>query len=178
MASNAFELAATAAKIHTIADVRAAMGAVTLTLSKAYARLDEISTIAGENKAARDLLDTVNKSANLLYHKYGEDPELFDQEISTWNAHLAGQVIAQANDALKTVEAAANEDIWNIASIVDEGLGNAGKWTGMGVQGVTNALSSGLSAFVSAAWPTLVIIGGVAVLYFYRDRVFAALKRT
>ncbi len=177
MSASALAIAATAAKISTIGELRAAMGAVTLTLSQAYARLPDIGFIAGERKAATDLLDTVNKSAHLLYAKYNDDADLQDEEISTWNAHLAGQVISQANDALKTVERAANEDLWNVADIVDDALATVGHKAGATVQGVTNAITAGASAFVSAAWPT-VLLGIIVVgVYIYRRPILAALSK-
>ena len=177
MSANALSIAATAAKIQTIADIRAAMGAVTLTLSQAYARLDDISWIAGEKKAATDLIDTVNKSAQLLYAKYNDDPDLQDEDISAWNAHLAGQVIAQANDALTTVENAANENLWDISSIVDDALVTVGHKVGTTIQGVTNAIAGGASAFLSAAWPTVLLVAGGVILYVYRKPILNAIAK-
>jgi hypothetical protein len=173
MASSALDLAAAAAKIDTIGQVRAAMGAVTATLSQGYAKLSEISTIAGENAAAQSLLDTVNKSATILYNIYNDDPQLQDEEITTWHAHIAGQIVSEANDALKAVEDAANENLWDIAAIIEQALSLVGTAAGNSITALTNAVAAGGSAFVAAAWPTLLLValaGGVA--YHYRKELF------
>lgn len=177
MASSAIALAAAAAKIDTAAQLRAAMGAVATTLSQGYARLNEISSIAGENDAARSLLDTVNKSATILYQIYPDDPDLQDEEISTWHAHSAAVVISEANDALKAVEDAANQNLWDIAAIVTQALELVGGAVGSGLQAVTNAVVAGGSAFVAAAWPTLLIVGGLVVAYVWRGPLLAALAK-
>lgn len=175
MSSSAFELAATASKITTIGQVRAAMGAVSATLAQGYPYLDQISWIAGEKDAARALLDTVNTSAQKLYAIYNDDPELQDEEISTWHATVAGQIISEANDALKTVEQAAKQDLWDIASIVDDALANVGQAAGQTIQKVTNSVAAGAAAFAFAAWPTILIIAGLGLAYLYRGKIAAAL---
>lgn len=176
MSSSAIALASTAAKIQNVAQVRAAMGAVSSTLALGYPYLDSISWIAGEKEAARAVLDTVNVSAQKLYNIYTDDPDLQDEDISTWHAHLAGEVIAQANDALKTVEAAAKEDLWDIASIVSDALTIVGQTAGKTIQSVTNAAAAGATAFVWAAWPTLLLVGAGVLLYVFRDKVAAAIR--
>ncbi len=177
MASSAFDIAATAAKITTIGQLRAAMGAVTLTLSQAYARLPDISRIAGEKDEAKFLLDTVNKSARLLYNKYTDDPDLQDQEISTWNATLAGQVVSQANDALATVEQAANEKLWDISSIVNESLAKVGGAVGGTFETATNGIVAGVAAFAHSARTTLIIIGVVGAIYVFRGPILRQLQK-
>lgn len=177
MASSALALASAASKITTVGGVRAAMGAVTLTLSKGYARLAEISTIAGEQDAARSLLDTVNKSASMLYAIYNGDADLQEEEITARHAYLAGRVVFEANDALKAVEDAADEHLWDIASIVEQALAIVGAKVGTGVQAVTNAVIAGGTAFVGAAWETLLIVAAVGAIYFFRAPLARALGK-
>ena len=185
MASNPLKLAAVAARITTIGQVRAAMGAVTLTLSRGYAQLDELTSIAGVRDDARNLLDTVNKSAQILYGIYNDDPDLQAEEITTAHAASAGKIIAEANDALKLVENVAGQNLFDIGQIVSDSLDQikaetsaVGDAAGATLQGATNAITAGVSAFVWAAWPTLLIVGAVGVAYFYRARLAAALKGT
>lgn len=167
MASSSIALASVAAKIDTIAQVRAAMGAVTVTLAEGYSKLDEITSIAGVKDAARSLLDTVNKSAGILYNIYNDDPDLQDEEISTYHAHIAGVIISEANDALTSVEKAADFSFWDIAAIVDQALATVGAAVGSTLQGITNAIAAGGSAFFTAAWPTLAIIGAALAVGLY-----------
>jgi len=182
--SSALALAAASAKITNVGEIRAAMGAVANTLAQGYPYLDSISWIAGEKDAARGLLDTVNVSAQKLYAIFNtDDPTLQDEEISASRASLAGQVVAQANDALKTVEAAAAEDLWDIASIVSDAIDEvrriaaaAGRAAGKTLQAATNTIAAGVSAFVVAAWPTLLLVGAGLVAYHYRGRIVAALR--
>lgn len=177
MASSVFNLAAVAAKVTTIGAVRAAMGAVTLTLSQGYAQLDQISTIAGEKDAARSLLDTVNKSAQILYGIYNDDPDLQDEDISTGHAVSAAHIIYEANDALKSIEQAAGENLWDIATIVDNALSLIGAKVGSTIQGVTNAVAAGATAFAFAAWPTLLLLAAAGAIYVYRGPILKALAK-
>ncbi len=187
MASTALDLANTAASIQTIGQLRAAMGAVTLTLSQAYARLNEIGisdpvltggrTLAGEREEARYLLDKVNQSAKLLYDKYTDDPELQDQEISTWNAMLAGQIVSHANDALKAVESAADTKLWDISSIVNDAVAHVGGKIGGGLDVVTNGLAAGVTAFVHSARNTIIIVALVGGIYLFRKPILASINK-
>jgi hypothetical protein len=182
MGSNALALAAASAKITNVGELRAAMGAVSQTLAQGYPYLDSISWIAGEKAAARSLLDTVNKSAQLLYAIVaGAEQDLWDQDISTSHALLAGQVVAQANDALKSVEEAAAQNLWDIATIVSAAidevraiLSAAGAAAGKTVQGVVNAVGAGAASFAFAAWPTLLIAAAFGVAYLYRGKIARA----
>lgn len=184
MPSSSLALAAASAKITNVGELRAAMGSVAQTLAQGYPYLDSISWIAGEKDAARALLDTVNTSAQKLYAIVaGADQDLWDQEISTSHAILAGQVVAQANDALKTVEDAAKENLWNIASIVSDAIDQvrammaaAGAAAGKTLQGLVNAAGAGAASFVFAAWPTLLLVGAGVVVYLYRGKILAALQ--
>jgi hypothetical protein len=183
MATNALKLAAVASRITTIGQVRAAMGAVTLTLSQGYAKLDELTTIADVQSSARALLDVVNKSASILYGIYNDDPDLQDEEITAAHAASAGRIMAEGNDALKVIEDATKQNLFDIGQVVSDALdaikdeavavGNA---VGATVQGLTNAAAAGLSAFAWAAWPTLLVVGALGVAYVYRARLVAALK--
>jgi hypothetical protein len=183
MASNALALAAASAKITNVGELRAAMGAVSQTLGQGYPYLDSISWIAGEKDAARSLLDTVNTSAQMLYAIVaGATPDLWDQDISTSHAILAGQVVSQANDALKLVEAAAAQNLWDIASIVSDAIdqiravmASAGAAVGTTLQGLVNAAGAGAASFAFAAWPTLLIVGALGVAYLYRGKIARAL---
>jgi hypothetical protein len=183
MSSNAVALAAASAKITNVGELRAAMGAVSATLAQGYPYLDSISWIAGEKDAARGLLDTVNTSAQKLYAIVaGADQDLWDQDISTTHAILAGQVVSQANDALKTVEAAAAENLWDIASIVSDAidqvraaLAATGAAVGTTLQGLVNAAGAGAASFAFAAWPTLLIIGALGLAYLNRGKIARAL---
>lgn len=174
MASSAIDLAAAASKITTIGAVRAAMGAVTTTLAQGYVQLASITTVEGVRDAATSLLNTVNASATALYNIYNDDPDLQDEEISTWHAHLAAVVLDEANDALKSVEAAANLNLWDIAAIVEQALVLVGAAIGSGLQSVTNAVVAGASAFVWASWPTLLLVGAGVGLYVFRNKIFKA----
>lgn len=176
MASSALALANAASKIQTVADVRAAMGAVTLTLSRAYALLPEITEVANLQQEAKSLLDKVNDTATKLYNVYTADPDLQDEDISAWHAHVAGMVIADANDAFKLVEQATSIT-FDIASIVNDALVVVGHTTGNAVESVTNALSAGATAFVWSAKKTLFLVGVGALIYFNRDAILAALKK-
>lgn len=183
MSSNALALAAASAKITNVGELRAAMGAVSSTLAQGYPYLDLISWIAGEKDAARALLDTVNNSAQALYAIVGgATPDLWDQDISTSHAILAGQVVSQANDALKTVEDAAHQNLWDVASVVSDAIDQvraalvaAGQATGGTLQGIVNAAGAGVASFAFAAWPTLLIIGALGLAYLYRGKIAAAL---
>jgi hypothetical protein len=183
VSSNALALAAASAKITNVGELRAAMGAVSQTLAQGYPYLDSISWIAGEKDAARAALDTVNKSAQLLYAIVaGADQDLWDQDISTRHAILAGQVVSQANDALKAVEDAAKANLWDIASIVSDAIDNVratlvatGAAVGNTVQGVVNAAAAGVTSFAFAAWPTLLIVGAIGLAYLYRGKIAKAL---
>jgi hypothetical protein len=172
MASSSIAIAAVSAKITNVGTLRAAMGSVSNTLAQGYPYLDQISWIAGEKDAARAVLDTVNKSAQLLYAIVaGADQDLWDQEISTSHAISAGRVVAEANDALKTVEDAAKENLWDLASILEDALKTVGDTVGGGIQSVTNAVAAGATAFAFAAWPTLLIVAGGALLYLNRGKI-------
>jgi hypothetical protein len=176
MASSAFALAKVAAQIQNAGQLRAAMGAVASTLSEGYSKLGDISWIAGEKEAAQSLLDTVNKSAGILYNIYPSDGSLDDQDISTGHAISAGRVISEANDALKSVEQAANENLWDIATIVNDALSTVGKTVGGGLQAVVNAAASGGVAFIASAWPSLLLIGfGVVIFFWARARLIRKL---
>lgn len=183
MSSNALALAAASAKITNVGELRAAMGSVSSTLAQGYPYLDSISWIAGEKDAARGLLDTVNKSAQQLYAIVaGADQDLWDQDISTTHALLAGQVVSQANDALKTVEDAAAQNLWDIASIVSDAIDQvrailvaAGTATGNTLQGIVNAGAAGVASFAFAAWPTILIVGALGLAYLYRGKLARAL---
>ncbi len=183
MSSSAIGLAAASAKITNVGELRAAMGAVASTLAQGYPYLDSISWIAGEKDAARAVLDTVNKSAQLLYQIVaGADQDLWAEDISTSHAILAGQVVSQANDALKTVEDAAHQNLWDIASIVSDSIDNVraalvatGGAVGGTVQGVVNAAAAGVTSFAFAAWPTLLIAAALGVAYLYRGKIGRAL---
>jgi hypothetical protein len=185
MSSSAINLAAASAKITNVGELRAAMGAVSQTLAQGYPYLDSISWIAGEKDAARGLLDTVNTSAQKLYAIVaGADQDLWDQDISTTHAVLAGQVVAQANDALKTVEDAAKENLWDIASIVSDAIDAvrallvaAGTAVGKTLQQLVNGVGAGAAAFAFAAWPTLLLVGAGVLIYVNREKILAKLKR-
>lgn len=193
MASSSIRIGLAAAKIGNVGELRAAMGAVTLTLSQGYAVMDGLTNIAGVQDAARTLLDTVNKSAGLLYAKY-PDPQLAAgaygppvdlMSLSTWDAHLAGVVVAEANDALASVEKVAAQNLFDIAQVVsdaidvfDAEIAAVGGAVGAAVQDATNALASGVSAFVTAAWPTLLLVGLGVTAYVYRGKIVKALRAT
>jgi len=174
--SSAFALANTASKIQTVAQVRAAMGAVTLTLSRGYALLPDITNAASLRDEAQGLLDKVNETATKLYNVYTGDPDLQDEEISAWHAHVAGMVISDANDALKLVTEATSIQ-FDIAGIVNDALKAVGTAAGNAVQSVTNAVTAGATAFVWASWPSLLLIGSGLFLYLNRDKVLSALKK-
>jgi hypothetical protein len=185
MASTALALAEAAAKISNVGQMRAAMGAVTTTLSQGYAQLDSLTSVYGIQDTAKQLLDTVNTSANLLYNKY-PDPALAAgaagpsgdlQSLSLWDAHIAGQIVSEANDALKTVEQINGQNLFDIAAIVTSAVQTVGTTVGGGLQAVTNAVASGASAFVSAAWPTILIVGALAGVYIFRRQVIAAIGK-
>jgi hypothetical protein len=162
------------------------MGAVANTLAQGYPYLESISWIAGEKDAARALLDTVNKSAQLLYQIVaGADQDLWAEDISTSHAILAGQVVSQANDALKMVEDAAKANLWDIASIVSDAIDNVratlvatGAAVGKTAQGLVNAGAAGVTSFVFAAWPALLLAGALGLAYLYRGKIAAAIKRS
>ena len=177
MASSALALATAAAKINTIAAVRAAMGAVTQTLAQGYAVVPNISTIAGLQASSLSLLNQTNTEAQALYNVYNDDPDLQDEEISTWHAHIAAVILSDANDALKMVEDAASWQPWDIAAIVEQALALIGATIGSGLQAVTNAVVGGASAFVWAAWPTLLLVGAGVAVYIYRDKIFGAVAK-
>lgn len=170
MSSSSIQLAQVASKITTIGQVRAAMGAVTLTLSQGYAALDNVTSVAGVQDAARSLLDIVNSSATQLYNIYNDDPDLQDEEISTWHAIIAGRIVSEANDALKSVEEATGVH-FDVATLVSQGLANVGTAVGTGIQSVTNAVAAGATAFAFAAWPTILVVGGVVAIYFFRKPI-------
>lgn len=174
MASSSIALAAAAAKIQTVAQVRAAMGAVTVTLAKGYALLPQVTTVSGLQDEARSLLDKVNQTATKLYNVYTDDPELQDEEISTVHAHAAGAILADANSALKLIEEATTIT-FDVASIVSDALAVVGRAAGTTLQTATNALAAGATAFVWASWPTLLIVAVVA--YFFRRPLLGALRR-
>ncbi len=184
MASSALSIAQVASRIHNVAQVRAAMGAVTLTLSQGYAQLDQLTTVYGVQDDARYLLDMVNKSAGILYHIYTDDPDLQAEEISVSHAISAGRIISDANDALKTIEGIANERLFDLATIVGAALDQVkvefqtvGKGVGDVVQGATNAVAAGVSAFAFAAWPTILLVAVGATVYVYRKPLLAALAK-
>jgi hypothetical protein len=177
MASSAFSLAAAAAKIQTVAQVRAAMGAVTTTLSQGYAVAAQLADIADVRTTALSLLDTVNKSATILYNIYSDDPEIQDEDISASHAHSAGVIISEANDALKTIEDVQNQNLFDIASIVTQAVQSVGSTVGEGLQAVTNAVVAGGTAFVWAAWPTLLLVGAGLTAYVFRRRLLAAIGK-
>lgn len=176
MSSSAFALAAAAAKIDTVAQVRAAMGAVTTTLAQGYAIVPSISTVADMQATAQSLLDGVNRSATALYNVYTDDPDLQDEEISTLHAHQAGVIMSDANDALKLVEDASSIK-FDVASVVDDALTTVGATVGTGLQSITNAVAAGASAFVWSAWPTLLIVGGLGAAYLFRRQLLGALGK-
>lgn len=194
MASSVLELANAASKIQTVADVRAAMGAVSQVLKSGYDALSFFGAstsvpnlVEGTRAAAFSLLDTVNKSAQSLYNIYTDDPDLQDEEISAWHAIVAGKIIAQANDAVKSVEEATGTNLGNIAQVVNdaidaeakilktvgEGVGSA---TGKVAQSITNAAGAAVSALWWAAWPTILTVTGGFILYVNRDKVFKFLE--
>lgn len=177
MASSTLALAAVAAKIQNIGQLRAAMGAVASTLQQGYAKLDEITTVADVRDAARSLLDVVNGSAQKLYNIYNDDPTLQDEEISTYHAHIAGVVVGEANDALKAVEDAAKFDFWNIAAIVDEAISQVGAIAGATLKTVVNAAVAGSSAFLSAAgWSVIAVVAIIAAILYARYRIGEKVK--
>lgn len=168
----ALAIAAVASRVNTIGQARAVLGTVSATLEQAYARLPEVTSVADLRDAARSRLDQVNNYAQRIYAIWTDDPELQDQEISIVNASKVGVCVAQANDALRDVEELANEDFWNFTELLEESLANAGKLAGGAAQSVTNAISGGVSAFVAAAWPTILLVAaGAAAVYFLRDKV-------
>lgn len=186
MSSTALELATAAAQIDTVAQLRAAMGAVTQTLQQGYQELSIFgpatsvpNLVEGTSAAAKSLLDTVNASAQALYNIYTDEADLQDEEISTYHAHMAGVVISEANDALASVEQAIGSNFSNVAQAVSDALTAigqiAGKIAGTTLQSATNAIAAGASAFVTAAWPTLVVVGVAVIAYVFRRPLVAAI---
>ncbi len=184
MASTAFDVASVAAKIQTVAQVRAAMGAVTVALSAGYEKLSVFgpstsipNLVEGTRDAAFSLLDTVNKSAHILYNIYSDDPDIQNEDISTAHAISAGRIISEANDALKDVENAIGSNFSNVAAVVRDAIVETGTIAGTTVQGVTNAVAAGVSAFAFSAWPTLLLVGAGALIYINRKPILNALAK-
>lgn len=184
MASSAFDVASVAAKIQTVAQVRAAMGAVTVSLSTGYEKLSVFgpstsipNLVEGTREAAFSLLDTVNKSAHILYNIYSDDPDIQNEDISTAHAISAGRIISEANDALKDVENAIGSNFSNIAQIVKDAIVSTGEIAGTTVQSVTNAVAAGVSAFAFSAWPTILLVAGGAMIYIYRKPILSAIVK-
>jgi hypothetical protein len=190
MASSSIALAAAAAKISTVAQMRAAMGAVTSLLSQGYDALSITgpstsipNLVEGTRDAAFSLLNTVNASAQTMYAKYPDaplDPGAYGpptdlQTLSTWDAHLCGVILSEANDAVSTVEKAIGTNLGDLAALVTAAIQATGQIAGQTIQYITNQIAAGASAFVWAAWPTLLLVGGLGVAYLYRDRIAKSL---
>jgi hypothetical protein len=176
MASSAIALAAVAAKITTIGDARAALGVVSHTLANAYERLPDITTTADLRDTAREYLDQVNSYAQRIYRIWNDDPDLQDEDISTLNASKVGLCISQANKALSDIENLANTEYWDIAEAIEEVLRTVGHVAGATIQAIGNAVAAGGTALFAAAWPTLLVAGLIAGVYYFRKPIFAALK--
>lgn len=180
--SSALALASVAAQIQTAGQLRVAMGAVAQILQQGYTALAWTgpatslpNLLEGTTAAAKSLLDTVNQSAQLLYNIYPTDGSLDDQDISTAHAINAGQVLSEANDAVTSVEAAIGTNVGNVAQFVQDALTASGQLGGQAVQSVTNAVAAAGAAFVSSAWPTLLIIGVGVGIYLFRKPLLRAL---
>ncbi len=168
----ALAIAGVASQVSTIGQARAVLGTTTATLAQAYSRLGDLTSLAGLRDEARSRLDAINAFAGRVYSIWNDDPDLQAEEISTVNATKVGICLAQANDALKDVEELANEDFWNFAELLRESLAAAGKLAGDAIQSITNAVGAGVGAFVTSAWPTLVLVGaGIVALYIVREKV-------
>jgi hypothetical protein len=171
----ALSIASVAAQVSTIGQARAVLGTVSSTLQDGYTKLPQISTTAGLRDAAQSRLDVVNNFAQRVYAIWNDDPQLQDEEISAVNATKVGICMAQASDALKDIEDAASQEFWNFTDLLNDSLAAAGSLGGNAVQSVTNAIAAGGAAFVTAAWPTLLIVGGVVVgAYLFRKEIFSA----
>lgn len=170
----ALSIASVASQVSTIGQARGVLGTVSSTLQQAYSRIPDISSTAGLRDAASARLDVVNNFAQRVYAIWNDDPELQDEEISVVNATKVGICMAQANDALKDIEEAADQDFWDFTQLLTDSLAAAGSIGGHAVQSVTNAIAAGGAAFVTAAWPTLLILGAAGVgVYLFRKQLFA-----
>jgi len=174
---NALAIARVAAQVQTIAQARAVLGAVASTLQQAYGRLDELHNVAGQRDEMRSRLDAVNAFAQRTYAIWTDDPDLQDQEISSTNASRVGVCMAQASNALKDVQELAGQDFWNFAEILQDSLAATGAMAGRATQSVTNAIAAGGSAFVTAAWSTILVVAIAGGIYFFRRPIVAALGK-
>lgn len=180
---NSLTLTAVAAQITTIGAARAALGKVSEVLREAYGRLDAIGGGAGSaivnlgtgaldevKEAARQRLDVVNAYAQGIYATIGtSDPDLQGEEIGALTCARIGLVLAQAQDALKDVENAADETYWDFASLIRDSLAESGAIAGTAIQKLTNGIAAGGAALVASAWPTILAVGvGVAAYLWVR----------
>lgn len=162
-----FAIAALAAKVHTVGQARAALGAVADTLQDGYKRLPEITGLADLQEESRRQLDIANAYAQGVYAIYsGATPDLFDEEISFSNAARVGLAMERARQTLREIEDAANTEWWDLAAIIAAALAavkTAVDWT---AKTVANAAAAVAAPLLSTFWPYLAIIALGIVLYF------------
>lgn len=186
----ALSIAGVASRIDTISQARAALGAVASTLQGAYAKAATIGVASGVlhdytplgfvedestaevRAAAASRLDVVNNYAQQLYSIWNDDPQLQDEEISAINAAKVGLCLSQANEALRDIEVAAEEEYWNFTQILTDAINAAIALGVAGIQKLANAAAAAGAAVVHALWPWL--LGGVVVvggLYYFRGHL-------
>lgn len=185
---NAATIAAIASSIQTVGEARAALGKVAELLQQGYSRVDGRLTgsfapvAAGELRAAaRSRLDVVNNYAHKTYESLSSDDADQADQIGILDASRVGLSLAQAQDALKDIEAVEAEDIWNIADLLKDSVANAahlaGSTAGSVIQTAGNAVAGAGSAVFQQAWPVLLVVAGAAILYVFRAPLLRVVGR-
>ncbi len=167
---NAITIAQVAASVQTVGQARAVLGKISELLREAYAKLEDVTNIEGVRDAARSRIDVVNAYAGGIYAVMPSDQASQDLPLDANQARRVGLAMAQAQDALKDTEEAAGLEVWDVSAILSETVASVGGTVGGGLSSVTNSIAAGGAAFVSAAWPVvivaLVLVGGYAVYRF------------
>jgi hypothetical protein len=165
----AAKLAAVAAQVTTIGRARAALGKCTELLQVAYAKVNDASLWDEDElkDACRDRLDVVNAYAQGIYAMIGtDDPDLQEEEISALNASRVGLVIAQTDEACEDIDEAINENTFDVAATVEEGLRLAGEMAGNAIKRALNGAAAAGASFVFQTWYWWLIGGAAVGVYF------------
>lgn len=168
-----FAIAALAAKVHTIGEARAVLGKAADLLQEAFAKVPDVSTIAGLRAETQRQLELANDYAQDVYRIYsGATPDLFDEEISFANAARVGLALERARVGLRQTEDALDSEYWDIAAVLEAALQaakSAVEWT---VHQLANAAAAVTAPIVDAFWPILLVAGvGAVVVWKFRGQL-------
>lgn len=170
------QLADISARVSTVGMARAAIGHATTVLAGGYARLGDVTGLAGLDDAARSLLDQCRAYADKIYTGLPSDVPAQAFDLSTKQRLQVAEVVRECSEATAAVNDAAGLELsWDdfvagFVSVVEVAGSVAGKALDLGGRGVFVLLW----AFVRSAWWVLLI---VALAIFFLRRRLANLAR-